>query len=289
MEGNQIGIDDYEEGHGIVIVFTKFLIFLAGISAIAVNLTAHFEFGEYTQLFPEFKNAELTGELATFSGIMAFISIYGSLLYYIEDQPDYRQSTTIALQTFLIWDISLSLILFAFTFVVFYCYMTVDYIFDDGFFQVMADYQNKPELASLINSIQETYACCGNLNYTEWFYVQWTTEITAEIIAIPESCCNKVYAEFVNITCEWKTSYSHIYKLIPYKIGCLDVIKWWYAFYFLITTSLFILAFLCQATMFKGKRRTYSTMEKKRLIFQQGAMFQAAMEGGQGQELINDI
>ncbi|KAJ7381430.1 Tetraspanin-7 [Desmophyllum pertusum] len=58
------------------------------------------------------------------------------------------------------------------------------------------------------DGLQSNLECCGNKNYTDWFYKEWTTEETGNN-SVPQSCCVETKANCnKNVTSHPDTVYS---------------------------------------------------------------------------------
>jgi len=75
--------------------------------------------------------------------------------------------------------------------------------------------------------------CCGGKNYTDWFFVPWTDDISVSKqinLAIPESCCDRSNASAQHIKCTTTVPRKHLNRMTPYLHGCAETMAYLYRY-----------------------------------------------------------
>ncbi|ESO08223.1 hypothetical protein HELRODRAFT_169962 [Helobdella robusta] len=119
-------------------------------------------------------------------------------------------------------------------------FLTAANIFKAGFYQNMKKFHADRSVKESIVQLQESFECCGNTNYTDWFTIGWSPSITASKVGLPLSCCKRQGTnpcfEFVEL--------EELNSLTPYHEGCNGKVQTQYVTYTLISGSLFALSFI---------------------------------------------
>lgn len=126
-------LEHQERGYSIVIVTLKLLIAAIASVMIFVNLTANYYYSDLGTLFPDLEGVDFGSYMLCLAVIIVFVQAYGAVLYIIEEMPSFRQAVKPALFGYLIWDSGLFFIMFEASFIQYYCYNTIDSVFQVWF------------------------------------------------------------------------------------------------------------------------------------------------------------
>lgn len=84
-------------------------------------------------------------------------------------------------------------------------------------------YGSDKSIRKAFDTTHKKLKCCGGKNYTDWYFVPWTNDITVSKqinVGLPESCCDRSNASSQHIKCTTTVPRKHLNKMTPYLTGC---------------------------------------------------------------------
>jgi len=100
-------------------------------------------------------------------------------------------------------------------------------------------YGSDKEIRKAFDTTHKKLQCCGGKNYTDWFFVPWSRDISIAKqinIGVPESCCDRSNASAQHIKCTTIVQPKNRNKMTPYLSGCAETFAYLYR-YMLINIS----------------------------------------------------
>ena len=160
--------------------FTLFL--LTGLSLIIFAITVPTPFGDYLTM----KGAAFSVNYGLRIGLLLLLLLITALSFFAIVKENNRLLTLLAI---------LFIILFLVEFIMGIVYFTMKSEvqlykkkFSNGQ-QMMAEYGKDEKVTKAMDQIQQTYACCGILDYRDWFTSKWAASQVCEKNVIKQKIC----------------------------------------------------------------------------------------------------
>jgi len=86
-------------------------------------------------------------------------------------------------------------------------------------------YGSDKEIRKAFDATHKKLQCCGGKNFTDWYYVPWTDDISISKrinVGVPESCCDRSSASDQHIKCLTIVPRKDLNKMTPYLRGCAE-------------------------------------------------------------------
>ena len=149
----------------LTIVFALGLVFLAAFVKMYVE--------GFTNLVADYDGDTFTVLLILFGIITIVVSAGGAWIFKIAEDPDRRSSMQKMLLGYMA---ALSLCACLFLVAGIMCYTHANHIedsFQSGFTDAMESYSKNAVVKFETDQMQMDFRCCGNLKYSDWFFIQW--------------------------------------------------------------------------------------------------------------------
>ena len=147
------------------------IIFALGLIFLAIFVKLYVE--SFTSLVENYDGDTFTVLLIVFGIITICVSVGGAWLFKMAEDPDRRASTSKLLLGYLVAQ-SVCACLFLAAGIM--CYSHVNHLedsFHSGFSSAMASYATNRAVKFETDQMQLDFRCCGNIRYSDWFFVKW--------------------------------------------------------------------------------------------------------------------
>lgn len=156
------------------------LLWLTGLGLLVVGIWARVQFSDYMKLSSHDYSTACyvligAGVLVT---IIGFLGCCGAL----KEQVCMLKSFAVILGILFLVELGGSITGYVFR-------HKINKGFSDGLETALNDYK-EDGFKQAWDGLQSQLQCCGNTNYTDWFFKQWSAEETGNY-SVPESCCIK--------------------------------------------------------------------------------------------------
>ena len=150
------------------------LFFISGLCLIIFAITIQTPFGDYLTM----KGAAFPVNYGLRIGLLILLLIITGLSFFAIAKENNRLLTLLAV---------LFIILFMVEFIMAFVYFTMvnegtlnENKFRNGM-QMMAEYGVDKKVTETLDQIQQTYACCGIIDYRDWFTSKWAAAQVCEL------------------------------------------------------------------------------------------------------------
>ncbi|ESO08221.1 hypothetical protein HELRODRAFT_169960 [Helobdella robusta] len=178
----------------------------------------HLQNIKYIQLLEAYDGGNLVMAVMLICLICLIVSIYGLIVTLHAGFMSKRGRLKYVLYAYIGWDGAIIILLVASLIFVGAVYLLLPHILKTGFLVQMLKFKDDVDIQKGVHFLQMDNRCCGNDNYTEWFSIKFSKQITKTLLAFPKSCCN--YDKAPKDQCVHNLS-----KLTPWTQGCLPILN----------------------------------------------------------------